>query len=242
MRIITLEEHFMTKEAQKSTAHLRDSDPTAAYRDAIAEKLLDLGIDRIADMDAAGIDLQVLSLAVCGVEKLEPSQATAVARDVNDELGAAVKTQPGRLAGFATLALQQPEKAAAEFERCVRQLEFKGALVNGATGGRFLDDPIFTPLFQIAQSLDVPIYVHPGPPPEAVHKAYFSGLPGHIGDFLATGAWGWHSETGIHSLRIIASGVFDRFPKLKIIIGHMGENLPFSVARADAALPAARPI
>jgi predicted TIM-barrel fold metal-dependent hydrolase len=99
-----------------------------------------------------------------------------------------------------------------------------------------LDHPKFTPIFEAAQALDVPIYLHPAPPPAPVMEAYFSGLPDQLGSFLATGGWGWHVETGMHALRLMISGVFDRFPKLKIIIGHSGENLPFSIARADDVL------
>jgi hypothetical protein len=165
---------------------------------------------------------------------MEPSAANALARDANDIMAAAANAHPDRFAAFATLALQEPEKAAAELERCVRQLGFKGAMVNGTVNGRFLDDPKFTPFFEVAQALDVPIYLHPAPPPKAVMDVYFSGLPGQLGFFLSTAGWGWHVETGLHSLRLIISGLFDRFPKLKIIIGHMGENLPFSVARSQA--------
>ncbi len=237
MKTITLEEHFLTNEAVKATAHLRAKDPTAGYRDpATLAKLLDIGAGRVADMDAAGIDMQVLSLAVCGLEELKPEAATALALNTNDEVAAAVRARPDRLAGFATLALHEPEKAAAEFERCVTKLGFKGALVNGTNNGKFLDHPRFSPIFEAAQALDVPVYLHPSPPPMPVRDAYYKGLPGQTGNFLSTAGWGWHVETGMHSLRLILSGVFDRFPKLKIIIGHMGENLPFSVARADSVL------
>jgi predicted TIM-barrel fold metal-dependent hydrolase len=187
-------------------------------------------------MDAAGIDLQVLSLMGTGLDQLEPTTSTAVARDSNDHLAAAVRAHPDRFAAFAALALLEPDKAALELERCVRQLGFKGVMVNGTTGGLFLDDARFTPLFETAQALDVPIYLHPAPPPRPVQQAYYSGLPGQLGFFLATAGWGWHAEVGMHCLRLIVSGLFDRFPKLKIIIGHMGEDLPFSIVRADAVL------
>ena len=203
---------------------------------AVESKLLDLGQGRIAEMDAAGIDVQVLSLTGNGMDLLDGPTATALARDANDKVDAAVRAYPKRFAAFAALALQNPEKAAAEFERCVRKLGFKGALVHGTTKGMFLDDPQFTPLFEAAQALDVPIYLHPSPPPKPVQEAYFGGLPGQVGFFLATAAWGWHVETGTHCLRLMASGLFDRFPKLRIIIGHMGEDLPFSIARAEMIL------
>ncbi len=147
-----------------------------------------------------------------------------------------VQAHPDRFAAFATLALQEPEKAALEFERCVRQLGFKGALVNGTSNGMFLDHPRFTPFFETAQALDVPVYLHPAPPPDEVKKAYYGGLPGNLEFILSTAGWGWHVETGMHCLRLIVSGLFDRFPKLKIIIGHMGGALPYYIVRADAFL------
>ena len=235
MRTITLEEHFATPEFLKATAQLQSA-ARVDFVKPVESKLLDLGQGRIADMDAAGIDLQVLSLTWAGLDRLEGATATALAHDANDRLAAAVREHPKRFAGFAALALQEPEKAAAEFERCVRALGFKGALVHGTTRGMFLDDPQFTPLFETAQALDVPIYLHPAPPPKPVEEAYFGGLPGQLGFLLATAAWGWHAETGMHSLRLIVSGLFDRFPRLKLIIGHMGETLPFMVQRLDRTM------
>jgi uncharacterized protein len=231
MRIIALEEHITTPELLKARAQSWQEAPSIQ---ALGGKLLDLGDGRISDMDAVGIDVQVLSPAASDFDKLQPATANALARDTNDQLAATVRAHPRRFAAFATLALQDPEKAAAELQRCIRQLGFKGAMISGTIGGRFLDDTRFTPLFETAQDLDVPIYLHPAPPPQAVVDAYYSGLPGHLGYVLSTAGWGWHVETGMHCLRLIISGVFDRFPRLKIIIGHMGENLPFSIARADA--------
>jgi predicted TIM-barrel fold metal-dependent hydrolase len=235
MRTVTLEEHFTTPEFVKATAHLQ-SGSRSSFVEVVRGKLLDLGEGRIADMDAAGIDVQVLSLVNSGMDKLEPATATALVREANDQLAAAVRKHPGRFAAFAALALQDPKAAAAEFERCVCKLGFKGALVHGTTNGVFLDQPQFAPLFEAAQALDVPIYLHPTPPPQSVQEAYHGGLPGNTGFLLSTAAWGWHAELGMHCLRLIVSGLFDRFPKLKIIIGHMGENLPFSIARADSIL------
>jgi len=231
MRTIALEEHFTTPEVQKATA--RDDVAVPEFFKILQSKLLDLGQGRIADMDAAGIDMQVLSLAVSGLEKMEPASATALARDTNDTLAATVRAHPDRFAGFGTLTVQDPEKAAAEFERCIRQLGFKGVMLNGTTNGLFLDHPGYTPLFEAAQHLDVPIYLHPAPPPQPVQEAYYRGLPGELGYLLSTAAWGWHVETGMHCLRLIVSGLFDRFPKLQIIIGHMGEDMPYSIVRAE---------
>jgi uncharacterized protein len=235
MRILTLEEHITTPKFLASMEKLRGNSQNR-HMQIFREKLLDIGDARIADMDASGIDTQVLSLAAGDLDKLDVETAASVARDANDLLAETAARYPGRFAAFATLSLQEPEKAAEEFHRCVRQHGFAGAMVHGTCEGLFLDDPRFAPLFAAAESLDVPIYLHPAPPPEAVQKAYFEGLPGAAGFMLSTAAWGWHVETGLHVLRLIASGLFDRFPKLKMIVGHMGENLPFSIARADVVL------
>jgi uncharacterized protein len=236
MRTITLEEHISTPEFLEAAGKAWQGNPIIDFLKANRGKLLDVGKDRIADMDAAGIDMQVLSLTGIGMDKLDSATATALARDTNGKLAAAVQAHPDRFAAFATLALQEPEKAASEFERCVRQLGFKGALVNGTCDGLFLDHPRFTPLFETAQALDVPIYLHPAPPPKVVQETYYGGLPGNLGYILSTAAWGWHVETGMHCLRLILSGLFDRLPKLKIIIGHMGEALPYYIVRADEVL------
>src|SRR5690242_2890752 len=200
MRTITLEEHFATPDFLKATMPLVPAG-RRSFVQAVESKLLDLDKGRLAEMDAAGIDMQVLSLTGNGMDALDAATATALARDANDKLAEAVRAHPKRLAGFA-----------------------------------FLDDPRFTPIFEAAQALDAAVYLHPSPPPKLVEDTYFGGLPGDTGFYLARMAWGWHAETGMHCLRLIVSGLFDRFPKLKIIIGHMGEDLPFSIARADAIL------
>jgi uncharacterized protein len=236
MRTITLEEHISTLEYVEAVTKARPGDPVAGLLQANRDKLLDVGPSRLADMDAAGIDMQVLSLSGLGMDRLAPATATALVRDANEKLAAAVQAHPHRFAGFATLALQEPEQAAVEFERCVRKLRFKGAMVNGTSQGQFLDHPRFAPIFEAAQALDVPIYLHPGLPPEVLNNAYYGGLPGDLGFRLSIAAWGWHVETGMHSLRLIVSGLFDRFPKLRVVIGHMGEALPYSIVRAEEIL------
>jgi uncharacterized protein len=234
MRTITLEEHFVTESFLRATgAYGKTVPPQLA---ALQPKLLDLGAGRIAAMDEAGIDLQVLSLAAMGFDALDAATASALARDVNDELAAAVAAHPKRLAGFATLALKDAVGAAAELERCVTRLGFRGALVDGTTEGLFLDDPQFLPVFEVAAQLGVPVYLHPAPPPETVKQAYFSGLPGELGHLLSIAGWGWHAETGLHTLRLIVSGLFDKVPGLQLIIGHMGEGLPFAMARSSGIL------
>jgi predicted TIM-barrel fold metal-dependent hydrolase len=236
MRIVTLEEHVTTAAIVKATSAGQPQAPLSAnaYIQSLHAKLLDVGDGRIADMDASGISMQVLSISASPIDRMEVSSAQSLARDANDILAAAVKAHPDRFAGFCTLALQEPASAAKELERCVTQLGFKGVMVNGTVNGQFLDDAKFLPFFEAAQALDVPVYLHPAPPPKQVMDTYFSNLPGQLGFFLSTAGWGWHVETGLHSLRLIITGLFDRFPKLKVIIGHMGENLPFSIARSQA--------
>jgi predicted TIM-barrel fold metal-dependent hydrolase len=233
MRTITLEEHFLTQSFIRATGAPRFAD--------LQPKLLDLAAGRIADMDQAGIDLQVLSLASMGIDALDAATATSLLRDVNDELASAVRAHPTRFAGFAALALKDPHAAAIELDRCVTRLRFPGALLDGTTGGLFLDDPSFLPVFEAAADLNVPIYLHPAPPPEPVRHAYFSGLPGDLGFLLSIAGWGWHAETGLHTLRLIVSGLFDRFPTLQLIIGHMGEGIPYALARSSAVLSSAAP-
>jgi len=227
MRTITLEEHVTTD------AFLAATESGRARAGGVTAKLLDMGAGRIADMDASHIDLQVLSLSSGGLDAMDHARARALARDTNDALAAAVRAHPDRFAAFATLALQEPDTAAAELERCVTQLGFKGMIVMGTVNGVFLDDVRFTPVFEAAHALDVPIYLHPGLPPRPVMEAYYSGLPGGVGRDLAAAGWGFHAETGLHGLRLMASGLFDRFPALKIIVGHMGEHLPYNIARGD---------
>ena len=234
MRTITLEEHFVTESFLRATgAYGKTVPPQLA---ALQPKLLDLGAGRIAAMDEAGIDLQVLSLAAMGFDALDAATASALARDVNDELAASVAAHPKRLAGFATLALKDAVGAVAELERCVTRLGFRGALVDGTTEGLFLDDPRFLPVFEAAAQLGVPVYLHPAPPPETVKQAYFSGLPGELGHLLSIAGWGWHAETGLHTLRLIVSGLFDKVPCLQLFIGHMGEGLPYAMARSSGIL------
>ncbi len=240
MRTITLEEHISTPAFLDAVdAHSQRGLANEFIR-RVRAKLIDLGDGRLADMDAARIDMQVLSLAGGDMDKLDSATATSLASDTNDILAAAVASHPGRFAAFATLYLQDPETAARELERCLSRHNFVGTMVNGTTGGLFLDHPRFTPFWEAAHSLGAPVYLHPAPPPAPVMQAYYSGLPEDLGFMLSTAGWGWHVETGMHVLRLIASGLFDRFPRLQLIIGHMGEDLPYSLARADSVLSRSR--
>jgi len=234
MRTIALEEHASTPPYLQAVDARNQHGFTNAYMRGVRERLVDLGSGRLAAMDAAGIDMQVLSLAGGDMDCLDSPTATALARDVNDALAAAVQAHPTRLAAFASVNLQDPESAATELERSIRQLRFAGVMVNGATRGLFLDHPRFTPFWEAAQALEVPVYLHPAPPPEPVREAYFGDLSADLAFTLSTAGWGWHAETGLHSLRLMASGLFDRLPGLQMIIGHMGEDLPYSLARAES--------
>ncbi len=233
MRVITLEEHYRSKYAQEMGDHY--------YRrfnvgDPFAGRLADIGAERIADMDKNGIDLQVLSHTVPSPEILEPNRAVPLCQQVNDELAEAVSHYPNRFAAFASLPVADPHAAAAELQRAIRELRFKGAMIQGVTQGRFLDHPFFFPILECAEALGAPIYLHPAPPPEAPFKSYFSDLEPALAVMLSTAGWGWHAETALHTLRLIASGTFDRFPGLQLIIGHMGEMIPFQLARTGQAL------
>ncbi|MGA9475626.1 MAG: amidohydrolase family protein [Terriglobales bacterium] len=239
MRTITIEEHFVTESFLRATGGRGGHVPPPIAQ--LQPKLLDLGSNRIAAMDEAAIDVQVLSLAAMGFDALDAAVATSLARDVNDELAAAIKAHPTRLGGFATLALQDPQTAIQELHRCITQLGFYGVLLNGTTGRLFLDDARFFPVLEAAAALRIPIYLHPSPPPKAVRQAYFSGLPGDLGLLLSIAGWGWHAETALHTLRLIVSGIFDRLPDLQLIIGHMGEGLPYALARSSGILSQASP-
>jgi predicted TIM-barrel fold metal-dependent hydrolase len=235
MRIITLEDHFTTLMAKEllpkptpEQQHHRDEMNRRLGFDSDVE-LLDLGARRIAAMDAAGIDFQVVSMTAPGCQGYEAAQSASLARDANDRMHEAVKAHPDRLGGFAALPTADPALAAKELERAVTKLGLKGALINGHTRGSYLDDRKYWGIFECAQSLDVPIYLHPTRPTPAVSKALF-------GEFeeLAGAAWGFSADTGAHYLRLVFAGIFDAFPRLKLILGHNGEGLPFVMERLNA--------
>lgn len=193
---------------------------------AVAARLEDLGARRIADMDATGIAMQILSLTSPGVQIFDAATAVSLARAANDEVAAAIAAHPTRYAGLAAIAPQNPAEAAKELERGVRSLGLKGAIVNSHTRGEYLDDPKFWDIFAAAEALDVPIYLHPTTPPNSMIRPFMErGLDGAV--------FGFAVETGLHALRIVVSGAFDRFPKLRIVLGHLGEGLPYWLFRID---------
>ena len=230
MKIVALEEHFILPREQASLppgAH-RGSDRERLLGFDVVAELIDLGDRRIAAMDAAGISMQVLSHNQPGCQALDASAAVPMAGEVNDLLFEAVKAHPGRFEGFAALPTADPAAAVRELERAVTKLGFKGAMINGHTRGRFLDAKQFWRIFECAEGLGVPIYLHPSRPQSAVMQAYFDGY-----EELALAAWGFGIETGAHFLRLLFAGVLDAFPDLKIILGHLGEGLPFMLHRIN---------
>jgi predicted TIM-barrel fold metal-dependent hydrolase len=246
LRTITLEEHYATpafmegpgRELAERARAASAQSQTAPITAHLVDQLLDLNDLRVADMDAAGIDVQVLSLNSPGVEQLDTAAAESLARQANDYLAEAVRRHPNRFAGFAALATAAPDIAAGELERTVRDYGFKGAVINGHTRGRYLDDPFFWPILERAEALQVPIYLHPTPPPQPViQTSYVGNFSPLVTAQLAAAGWGWHIETAVHVLRIILSGAFDRYPRLQLVIGHLGEALPFMLPRLDHDLP-----
>src|ERR1700736_1844689 len=239
MRVVALEEHFSVP------AVVRRIDPGAISRRGYQprkappkgpnplELLTEIGELRLKAIDEARITEQVLSGSGPGPDLVPGADGVAMARETNDHLAAAITRHPERFAGFATLPMQSPDACPAELSRAVKELHFLGALINGTTEGRFLDHPSYDGLLAAAVELDVPIYIHPHLPPEPVRQAYYSDLQPGACRVLESAAWGWHSETAIHVLRMVLAGTLDRHPRLKLVIGHMGEMLPVMLARID---------
>lgn len=189
-------------------------------------RLTDLGAGRIAQMDADGIDLALLSITSPGVQVFDAVTATRLAAEANDQLAEAVRAHPTRLAGLAAVAPQYPEGAARELERAANRLGLRGFLINSHTHGQYLDDAQYRPIFEAAQALKLPLYLHPREPSPAMVQPFLD-----YGLYFA--GWGFAVETATHALRLIMSGLFDRFPGLTVVLGHMGEGLPFWLQRLD---------
>ncbi len=227
LKKIILEEHFSTPEVgQYASKVLSTIDHD--FIEYVKPRLADIGALRIEDMDKNGIDISVLSVTTPGVQaEADTAKAIKSAKQLNDMLAEQIGHHPTRFSGFATLALQDPKDAADELERCVKQLGMKGAILNGHSNGIYLDDPRFFPVWERAESLQVPIYLHPADSP--VQASNESDYPEMAGP-----GWGWTPETAGHVLRLIYGGVFDRFPKSTLLLGHMGETLPFILWRLDS--------
>lgn len=226
-QVIAIEEHYWDREL----AERYGKDDGGALRG----KLEDLGEARLKDMDAAGIDVQVLSHAPPAAQRFDAATSVELATRANDRLADTVASSPDRFAAFATLPTPDPKACAAELERTVTEYGFKGAMIHGLTEGVFFDDKRYWPVFERAQALDVPIYIHPAIPHPAVVEAYYQD---YLKDYpgLLTAAWGFTVETATAGIRIVLSGVLDAYPQTKIILGHLGEGLPFLLWRIDHAL------
>lgn len=234
-RVIAIEEHVWSP-ALRDALLIDDGDETVSAwssQDPISRRLVDVGDERCARMDAMGVDFQVLSITAPGTQQLSPERAVPLARDANDFLADAVRQRPDRFAAFATLPMASPESAAKELERCVKDRGFVGAMLFPRTGDLYLDHRDFHPVLEAAAELAVPLYIHPGLPPKAVRDACYSGFGEQTDLMLATGGWGWHAEAGLAVLRLILAGTFDCNPNLQLILGHMGEMLVSFADRAD---------
>ena len=239
MRVVTLEEHFTVP------AVVKKIDPDAIRRRGFwprklgpgqanpMELLPEIGERRLKSMDDAGITQQVLSNSGAGPDLMPGRTGADLAREVNDHAAGAVAKNPKRFAGFAALPMATQDACADELRRAVKELKLVGAMIHGTCEGRFLDHPSYDSLLASAVELDVPIYIHPSIPVAPVFEAYYSGMPEGADRVISTAGWGWHSEVAIHILRMVLAGTFDKHPRLKMIIGHMGEMLPVMLARLD---------
>jgi predicted TIM-barrel fold metal-dependent hydrolase len=230
-KVIALEEHYFDPAV---TQHFQAAGPEARLPE-LRNRLLDVGELRIREMDEAGIDVQVLSHAAPATQRMAAETAIPVARQANDKLFEVIKNSKGRFEAFAALPTADPEAAAGELERAVTRLGFKGAMIHGLSNGQWLDERRFWPIFERAQALDVPVYMHPAIPHPAVAEVYYKD---YVEEFpgLLTAAWGFTVETATQAIRMVLSGMFEAYPRLKIILGHLGEGLPFSLWRIDMAL------
>jgi len=250
MRIIATEEHFHTPGYLKALRARKEWPNRVPYEEggkklekeyflpgefrimdpAKPGRASDIGTGRISDMDEAGVTMQVLSLSFPSLELFDPDEATAVATEVNDEIVEVINKYPARFTSLATIAPQSPAFAVKELERAVKKLGLKGAMVTGHIMGEYLDAKKFWPILEAASSLDVPIYIHPKFPPQEMIKPYL-GYPG-----LSSAILGFAADASLHAMRLILSGVFDKYPNLKIVLGHMGEALPFWLWRMDSRI------
>jgi 2,3-dihydroxybenzoate decarboxylase len=234
--VVALEEHYADPELYALFTGLDATTPPP-----VVEKLKDTGAARLKDMDAAGIDVQVLSHSAPSLQKIS-SGAVELARRINDRLAEIIKTAPTRYAGFAALPTHDPAAAADELARCVEKLGFKGAMIHGLAEGQFIDDKRYWPIFARAEALDVPIYLHPSMPHPAVIDAYYKE---YAKDFpvLLRAAWGYTVETATLAIRLVLSGLFEQH-RTKFILGHLGEGLPFLVWRINNGLarPGQKPV
>jgi len=220
-------EWVVSEEAERAGFHAMERN----YRDLVptwTKNSLDLGEGRLQEMDNNGIDMQLLVLSAGAIQWMDAERGTELAAIANDRLAEACRSHPKRFAGLAAIAPQDPEAAAAELERAVHQLDLRGAIINSNVAGEYLDDPKFSPIFEAAVALNVPVYLHPSLPSPSMIAPYM--------DYALVGPMaGFQAETQVHALRLIMSGLFDRYPDLHMVLGHLGEGIPFFIDRIDRA-------
>jgi predicted TIM-barrel fold metal-dependent hydrolase len=238
MRAIAIEEHWTTERIDQALraqpAEARDESVVLNDRGDIPARLLDIGEQRVEAMDAAGVDVQILSIAPPGTHGLPAREAVALSRDANDRASEAVDRYPTRLRTMTTLPMSDPDAAVAELARTANAPGHVGLMSYGRSGDRVLDDPVYDELLATAASLRRPVFIHPQIPPNAVREASYSGFDPTLDLSLATFGWGWHIEAGLAALRLIVRGTFDRHPDLQIVLGHWGEMLLFALDRIDS--------
>jgi len=236
MRLIAVEEHFLTRNVREAWAAMPmvDDLTQGLHLGKIEEQLDDLGHDRLRLMDETGVDIQVLSLTTPGLHDLDSLRSLELSQRTNDLVAATVADQPRRFQGFAALPTPAAKEAPRELERCVRNLGLKGVMLHGRTRDKNLDHKDFWPIFECAAALRVPLFIHPQIPQRAVREVYYSGFGAQVDLAFSTYGFGWHCEAGIQFVRLVLAGVFDRFPNLQIILGHWGEVVLFYIERLAA--------
>jgi predicted TIM-barrel fold metal-dependent hydrolase len=238
VKLIAIEEHWNSAGIRDALDRLpgRSYDESVAFntRGDSQARLEDIGAARVEAMDAAGIDVSILSVVTPATQALPAPEAVALAREANDQAADAVRAYPARFRAFTTLPTSDPAAAAAELERCATQLGHVGAMVHGRTGDRPLDDPAYDELFATAARLGQPIFIHPQIPSNELRDAAYRGLGPLVDLGLATFGWGWHLDAGLSALRLILRGTFDRHPELQVVLGHWGEMLLFWMDRVDS--------
>jgi uncharacterized protein len=244
VKIIAVEEHWNSAGIRDALDRLQGGarDESVAFNTMgdTQARLEDIGQGRVEAMEAAGIDVSILSVVTPATQALAAREAIALAREANDQATDAVRAHPARLRAFATLPTSDPQATAAELERCATRLGHVGAMIHGRTGPRTLDDPAYDDLFATAARLHQPIFIHPQIPSNELRDAAYRGLDALIDLGLASFGWGWHMEAGLSALRLILRGTFDRYPDLQLVLGHWGEMLLFWMDRADSLSGLAR--
>ncbi|MGP8215365.1 MAG: amidohydrolase family protein [Bacteroidia bacterium] len=231
MKLIAIEEHFLTSEIRKYWKDFADVDPIHTLDFGHTDVLLDeVGTERLRLMDETGVDVQVLSLTTPGVHNLK-EHSVELSKQTNDWLATIIASKPERFQGFATLPTPVPKLAAPELERAVNKLGFKGAMLCGRTSAKNLDHKDYWPIFECASALHVPLFIHPQIPQQSVRDTYYSGFNEQVDFVFSTFGLGWHYEAGIQFMRMMLAGVFDEFPELQVILGHWGEVVLFYTER-----------